>query len=52
MEELIQAATWAVSYDNDKEYARRFRREFKKEAPDQKIITTWKKDLLETGNSS
>ncbi|PSN54368.1 hypothetical protein C0J52_14117 [Blattella germanica] len=49
MEELVQAATWAFSYDNDKEYARRFRREFKKAAPDHKTITLWKKDLLEAG---
>jgi len=48
-EELVQAATWAVSYDNDKEYACRFRREFNKKPPDQKTITAWKKDLLETG---
>lgn len=44
----MQAATWAVSYD-DKEYACRFRREYNKKPPDQKTITAWKKDLLETG---
>ena len=48
-EELVQAATWAVSYDNDRAYAARFRKEFNKEPPDQKTIMTWKKDLLETG---
>lgn len=45
----MQAATWSVSYDSDKEYACRFRREFNKKPPDQKTITAWKKDLLETG---
>ncbi|KAJ9582920.1 hypothetical protein L9F63_022737 [Diploptera punctata] len=49
MEELIQAATWAMSYDSQREYARRFRGHFNKEAPDQKVITTLKKDLLESG---
>jgi hypothetical protein len=48
-EELVQAATWAVSYENDAAYVARFRKAFKKEAPDQKTITAWKKDLLETG---
>jgi hypothetical protein len=50
-EELLLAATWAVSYDSDTAYASRFRREFKKEPPDQKTITAWKKDLLEKGMS-
>jgi hypothetical protein len=50
-EELVQAATWAVSYESDSEYACRFRREYKKAPPDQKTITAWKKDLLETGTS-
>jgi hypothetical protein len=50
-EELVQAATWAVSYQNDKGYARRFRREFNKEPPDHKTINAWKKDLLETGRT-
>jgi hypothetical protein len=49
-EELVQAATWAVSYDSDNEYACRFRREFRKAPPDQKTLTAWKKDLLETGS--
>lgn len=48
-EELVLAATWAVSYDSDAAYAARFRKEFKKEPPDQKTITAWKKDLLEKG---
>lgn len=48
-EELVLAATWAVSYDSDTAYAARFRKEFKKEPPDQKTITAWKKDLLEKG---
>jgi hypothetical protein len=48
-EELLLAATWAVSYDSDAAYASRFRRQFKKEPPDQKTITAWKKDLLEKG---
>jgi hypothetical protein len=48
-EELVQAATWAVSYENDAAYAARFRKVFKKEPPDQKRITAWKKELLETG---
>jgi hypothetical protein len=50
-EELVQAATWAVSYDSDNEYSCRFRREFKKAPPDHKTITAWKKDLLETGTA-
>jgi hypothetical protein len=48
-EELLLAATWAVSYESDAAYASRFRRQFKKEPPDQKTITAWKKDLLEKG---
>ena len=48
-EELVLAGTWAVSYDSDAAYAARFRKEFKKEPPDQKTITAWKKDLLEKG---
>jgi hypothetical protein len=50
-QELVQAATWAVSYDSDNEYSCRFRREFKKAPPDHKTIAAWKKDLLETGTA-
>jgi hypothetical protein len=50
-EEVVQAATWAVSYESESEYACRFRREFKKAPPDQKTITAWKKDLLKTGTT-
>ncbi|XP_069691061.1 potassium voltage-gated channel subfamily KQT member 1-like isoform X5 [Periplaneta americana] len=49
MEELVQAATWAGSYSNSREYTRRFRREFHKQPPDHKTISAWKQQLLQTG---